>query len=130
MSDGMLTNTNYLVARKMLDYTTARQEALSSNLANYETPGYKRMDVSSDFQTQLQKAVENKTATAEDLNRIQPQIVTDSSSTSPRGDGNNVEMDKEMMEMNRNSVEYEYAVKYINYNYNMVRAAVDSGSAS
>ena len=130
MSDGLFTDTNYLLARKMMDYTTTRQEALASNLANFETPGYKRMDVSGDFQTQLQNAVENKSTTAADLNRIQPQIVTDDSAVSTRGDGNNVEMDKEMMEMNRNSVEYEYAVKYVNYNYNMIRASINDGSAS
>jgi flagellar basal-body rod protein FlgB len=124
MSDGMFTDTNYLMARKLLDYTAARQQALASNLANIEVPGYKRVDVSSDFQDQLSKAVENNSTS--DIEKLQPKIVTDNRSVSSRADGNNVEMDKEMMEMNRNSLEYEYAVKYMNYDYQMIRSSIAS----
>jgi flagellar basal-body rod protein FlgB len=126
MSDGMFTDSNYLLARKMLDYAAVRHEALSSNLANVEVPGYKRIDVSSDFQTQLEKAVDSKSAT--DIAALAPKIEKDRTATSTRTDGNNVEMDKEMMEMNRNSVEYEYSVRYLNYNYQLMRTAISSQS--
>ena len=126
MSEGMFTDTNYLMARKMLDYTTLRQEALSSNLANVEVAGYKRVDVSSDFQAELRKAVD--TGTAKDINALEPKLEVDKHASSTRGDGNNVEMDKEMMEINRNSVEYEYVVHYMNYNYQMLRTGITTQS--
>lgn len=124
MSDGMFTDSNYLLARKMMDYAAVRHEALASNLANVDVPGYKRLDVSSDFQTQLNKAVESKSTSA--FSSVTPKIVKDDTAVSLRADGNNVEMDKEMMEMNRNSVEYEYAVRYLNHNYQMIRTAISS----
>lgn len=126
MSDGMFTDSNYLLARKMLDYAAARHEALASNLANVEVPGYKRLDVSSDFQDQLKKAVESNSANS--IAALDPKIVRDETASSTRSDGNNVEMDKEMMELNRNSVEYEYSVHYLNYNYQMIRTAITSQS--
>jgi flagellar basal-body rod protein FlgB len=126
MSDGMFTDSNYLLARKMMDYTAVRHEALASNLANVDVPGYKRLDVSSDFQTQLNKAVSSNSTNA--IDSVTPRIVKDDTAVSLRADGNNVEMDKEMMEMNRNSVEYEYAVRYLNHNYQMLRTAISSQS--
>ena len=126
MSDGIFANTNYLAARKMLDYTTLRNQALSSNLANVEVAGYKRVDVSNDFQSELTKAVENNST--DKIQALEPKIVTDRTSVSTRADGNNVEMDRELMEMNRNELEYEYSVKYINYNYDLINSAISSES--
>jgi flagellar basal-body rod protein FlgB len=126
MIDGIFSDPNYLAARKMLDYTSQRSEALASNLANVEVPGYKRVDVSDDFQNQLAKALENNSA--KDIESLKTKIVTDNSEVSSRADGNNVEMDKELMEMNRNALEYEYSVKYINYNYDLVKTAIGSAS--
>lgn len=126
MSDGMFTSSNYLLARKMLDYAAVRHDAIASNLANVEVAGYKRIDVSSDFQTQLRKAVDSNSAS--DINALSPHVVQDPTAVSTRADGNNVEMDKEMMEMNRNSVEYEYSVRYLNFNYQLMRTAITSQS--
>jgi flagellar basal-body rod protein FlgB len=127
MTDGIFSDPNYLAARKMLDYTSLRSEALASNLANVEVAGYKRVDVSDDFQTQLSKALENNSVN--DIESLKPKIVKDNHEVSTRADGNNVEMDKELMEMNRNSLEYEYSVKCINYNYDMVKSAIGSSSS-
>jgi len=126
MIDGIFSDANYLAARKMLDYTSLRGEALASNLANVEVPGYKRVDVSNDFESQLSKALENNST--QDIDSLEPKIVTDNREVSTRADGNNVEMDKELMEMNRNALEYEYSVKYINYNYDMIKSAIGSSS--
>jgi flagellar basal-body rod protein FlgB len=127
MIDGIFSGTNYLAARKMLDYADLRSEALSSNLANVEVPGYKRVDVSGEFQSELSKALENNSTS--DLESLKAKIVTDEKATSTRADGNNVEMDHELMEMNRNALEYDYSVKYINYNYDMIKSAISSSSS-
>jgi len=43
MIDGLFNQTNYVAAKKMLDATALRHEAIASNLANLETPRYKRV---------------------------------------------------------------------------------------
>jgi flagellar basal-body rod protein FlgB len=126
MSNGIFSDSNYALARKMLDYSAMRQEALASNLANYEVPGYKRVDVALDFQRELRKAVES--GSSERMSSIVPTVEIDKSAVSSRMDGNNVEMDKEMMEVNRNAIEYEYLTRYVNNNYQMMRGAITSQS--
>jgi flagellar basal-body rod protein FlgB len=124
MDGGMFTGTNYQLAGKMLDYTTLRQKALASNLANLNVPGYKRVDVSSDFQTELSKAVSS--GNMQNLQALTPKLAIDPTASTTRSDGNNVEMDREMMEMNKTSTDYEYLVRYMNYNYQMTRSAITS----
>lgn len=122
MEAGMFTGTNYLLARKMLDYTSLRQEALASNLANASVAGYKRVDVAPSFQAELAKAVE--TGTSDAFKDIEPKLAMDTSTRTTRGDGNNVEMDKELMLMNSNATSQEYVVRYMNYNYQLTRSAI------
>ena len=43
MIDQIYDRENYILAKKLLDVSHARHEALSGNLANAETPGYKRV---------------------------------------------------------------------------------------
>ena len=123
MIDGIFTNSNYMLARKTLDYNNMRHEALAANLASVEVPGYKRMDVSaSDFQAQLGKALQSGNKNA--MDSVTPQISMDLTAVSSRRDGNNVEMDKELMEINSNALEYEYVTRYINHDYQMIRSAI------
>src|SRR6185295_7519582 len=49
---------------KALDASTLRARTISENLANVQTPGYKRKEV--DFEDQLQKALKAKLAAAQD----------------------------------------------------------------
>ena len=53
MIDGLFASANYQGVKKMLDATVLRQEAIASNLANLETPNYKRVDISPGFASQL-----------------------------------------------------------------------------
>ncbi|MBN1404006.1 MAG: flagellar basal body rod protein FlgB [Opitutales bacterium] len=124
--EGLFNDTNYLAARKMLDYTSLRHEALASNMANIEVAGYKRVDVASvDFQKQLSEAMH--TGSAQSFDKVQPKIVVDhTASASTRTDGNNVEMDRELMQINSNELEYEYLTKYISHNYQLMRTAIST----
>mgnify|MGYP000960657837 CR=1 FL=1 len=53
MIDPIFQSGNYQLATKLLDASALRQQAIASNIANAETPGYRRLDVSTDFATQL-----------------------------------------------------------------------------
>jgi flagellar basal-body rod protein FlgB len=82
-----------------------RREALVHNLANANTPGFKRSDV--DFQSQLQRAI--ATGDVRALQRFQPSAQVDSTS-SMRVDGNNVDIDREATYSAENSLNYNALV--------------------
>lgn len=80
-----------------------RQQLLANNLANVNTPGFKRSDV--DFQSSLASALnENDPETALDSVDFAPQVDT---TTSMRADGNNVSADQELASMTENATQYE-----------------------
>ena len=53
MIDPIFQTDNYQLARKLLDAAALRQEAIATNIANAETPGFRRLDVAPDFAVQL-----------------------------------------------------------------------------
>ena len=55
MIEALFNQPNYLAAKKTLDAVALRQEAINNNLANLETPGYKRVDLAPNFEQQLNK---------------------------------------------------------------------------
>ncbi|MDB6021271.1 MAG: flgB, partial [Pedosphaera sp.] len=57
MIEALFSNSNYLAAKMMLDTNVLRHQAIASNIANVETPNYKRMDVAPSFESQLRQAV-------------------------------------------------------------------------
>lgn len=127
MIDPVLQSDNYLLARKLLDASVVRQEAIASNIANADTPGYRRLDVAPDFATQLRTRLEaGKIA---DTASLKPAIVEDLSARSVRPDGNSVEMETELLAMNRNGVEYDYLVEVVSRNIKQLKMAI-SGRAS
>ena len=96
----------YLISKKLLDATHLRHEALSNNLANVETPGFKRRDLPKTFATELRRAVDRK-----DFRRVKallPRSAEDRQAKPVRVDGNTVQLDEEMLAMNRNALNYEY----------------------
>ena len=128
MIDPIFQSDTYQLARKLLDATSLRQEAIASNIANAETPGYKRLDIAPDFATELSARLANG-ATPQSLTTLQPHLAEDQHARSVRPDGNSVEIEHELLEMNRNSVDYEYLSDLVSYNLKQLRAAI-TGSAS
>ena len=112
----ILANTNVFdyinVLDKAMDASWLRNEAISNNLSNADTPGYKRQDVN--FETQLAKALHSSRYTSMDskvhnlkLNRLNPIIYTDYSGFSYRIDDNNVDPDAEGVYLAKNQVVYQ-----------------------
>ncbi len=106
MIEGLFGSENYQVAKKMLDAAHLRQRALAANLANVNTPGYQRVDVSADFEAKLNAAA--RTGDMRQVNNMQPSLSLDLTATSTRADGNNVSLDGELLEINKNAMAYEY----------------------
>lgn len=114
MSSLLSTNAfDYVnVLDKAADAAWLRNDAISNNLSNVDTPGYKRQDV--DFQSQLAKALGNSRYTSMDskvanlkTNRLAPLCYTDYASFSYRLDGNNVDVDTEGVYLAKNQVTYQ-----------------------
>ena len=104
MIDALFSQSNYLAAKKMLDAAVLRHEAIASNLANIETPNYKRLDVSSTFESELRQAVAG--GDSDQIASTQPQLAVDTQAVSGRSDGNTVLLESEMLKLNQNMVEH------------------------
>lgn len=124
MIEGIFNSPQYVQAKLLLNATALRHAALTSNLANVETPGYKRVDVSKSFDVQFQQAAAQNNMKS--LAQLTPTISEDTTAAAVRPDGNNVSMDKELMEINRNSADYEFLSQYLSNNIMRLQQAIKS----
>ncbi|HVS51310.1 MAG TPA: flagellar basal body rod protein FlgB [Opitutaceae bacterium] len=129
MIDPIFQTDNYQLARKLLDAAVLRQEAIATNVANAETPGFRRLDLAPDFATQL-KARLAAGDFAQTADTIRPQLAEDQTARSIRPDGNTVEMEHELLAMNRNAVEYEYLTEIVSNNLKQLKLAITGHSAA
>ena len=111
MIESLFSQPNYVASKKMLDATALRHEAIASNLANIETPGYRRLDMSQSFQTELKEAL--STQNADQIAGIQPRLEVDSASDVQRADGNTVQLETELGEMQKNLLEHSVGTQLI-----------------
>ena len=123
MIDPIFQTDNYQLARKLLDASVLRQEAIATNVANAETAGFRRLDVAPDFATQLKArlAAGDFAATAHTLT---PQLAEDQTARSVRPDGNTVEIERELLAMNRNAVEFDYLSDVVSGNLKQLKLAI------
>ena len=117
------------VLDKALDASWLRNEAISNNLANADTPGYKRQDVN--FETQLAKALRSsryKTMDAKvadvKMNRLNPIAYTDYAGFSYRIDGNNVDPDTEGVYLAKNQVVYQGLYQSVNQEFKNLQSVM------
>ncbi len=117
------------VLDKAMDASWLRNEAISNNLANADTPGYKRQDVN--FETQLAKALRHsryKTMDAKvadvKMNRLKPIAYTDYAGFSYRIDGNNVDPDTEGVYLAKNQVVYQGLYQSVSEEFKNLKAVM------
>jgi len=122
MIDALFNQPNYVAAKRMLDATAARMEAVASNLANVETPNYRRIDLPRAFEKQLQEAVRSGDVHA--LRNLRPQLQPDPNAAAVRPDGNTVDLESEMVEMYRASMEHGLETQLITGRLLKLRMAI------
>ncbi len=88
MIEGIFNLPNYESAKKMMDVTELRQRAIASNIANVETPGYKRVDVPKSFKDELRQAIAAKDTRM--LAALTPSVAVDPTAVARTQDGNTV----------------------------------------
>lgn len=111
MIEGLFGQSNYVASKKMLDVTALRHEAIASNLANLETPHYQRVDVSSNFETQLHRAVGSQDSAQ--IANLKPTVTVDTQAVAQRPDGNTVDLEGELMKLHQNSLEHSLETQLI-----------------
>ena len=89
--------------QKAIDVVFLRDRAIRSNLAHINTPGYKRVDVK--FESLLADRLGKGPVDPEALGKAAPQLVVDKSPG--RADGNNVQLEREIADLERNRVQFE-----------------------
>ena len=101
---------NYInVLDKAADASWKRNEVITNNIANVDTPGYKRKDVQ--FETYLRSALIggnslDKRVGEINLSSLEASVYTDNANLSYRLDGNNVDIDTESANLAENQIRY------------------------
>jgi flagellar basal-body rod protein FlgB len=112
---------------KAADASWLRNEAISNNIANVDTPGYKRKDV--DFEGTLKKALENNRYVSMDAkvanlssDKLSVGIYTEDTGYSYRLDSNNVDIETESAALASNQIKYQAIIKCVNEEFNNLKA--------
>lgn len=138
MSDNFPIGRNAAIQslERALDGAALRQKLITNNLANVDTPGYKRADVS--FQEQLRQSMSSVNSVPLAMTNSGHQsgsgtvgsapftIVQDTSSTY-RNDGNNVDIEREMVESTKNNIYYNTATQLLSGKFSALRYVIEEG---
>ena len=117
------------VLDRAADAAWQRNEAISNNIANVDTPGYKRQDVA--FESVLQQALGNnryesmddKVANV-DLSRLRGRAYVDYANYSYRLDGNNVDIENENVMLAENQLKYQGLISIINQEFTNLKTVM------
>lgn len=116
---------------KAADASWTRENVIANNIANVDTPGYKRQDV--DFQTALARELGNSKyvsldkkvrALNSDLDGLSVSPYTDSVNYSYRLDRNNVDVDTEQVELASEQLRYELLTTSINEEFSRMKVVL------
>jgi flagellar basal-body rod protein FlgB len=118
-----------------------RQAVYANNIANMDTPGFKRSDVQ--FESLLQEALQSAPdaqSTAETAGSslptgwnwsaalaVQPVVTTDNA-TAVDNNGNNVDVDAEMARLAENQVRYNALLQDVKSRFDRLRSAIEGGA--
>jgi flagellar basal-body rod protein FlgB len=136
---GMIFGMNNAFAKKMelyemaLDAVCLRREVIADNIANADTPFFKRSEVT--FESQLRRAIESEkipefpTLMTDkrhidfnqfiDYRTVKPKIVVEFDTTY-RNDKNNVDIDKESVDAMKNSMQYNALIEGYSRNIRII----------
>lgn len=105
---------------KLMEVSDMRHRVVSQNLANVNTPGYQRLKV--DFEDALTREIQE--GNIGDL-QINPEIIEDKTRPA-RADGNNVDIDLEIGELQRNAMMYQTYSQLLASQFATMRLAISS----
>lgn len=122
--------------QRALDVMSRRQSLIASNIGNLDTPGYRTVDL--DFQDALRDAMQTEEAGLP-LRRTEPLHLGGGGSGPAetlaravhglpvRNDGNNVNLDREMLSLAETRGRYEAATAMLRLRIRQLRSAITEG---
>jgi flagellar basal-body rod protein FlgB len=122
MIEALFNQPNYLAANKALDAVVLREGAIANNIANLETPGYKRIDLAPSFEAQLEHATAS--ADPQQINSLKPSLAVDTTATASSLDGNTVHLQNELMQMNQNAMTHALETQLISGMFSRLQMAI------
>jgi flagellar basal-body rod protein FlgB len=132
----LFSTGSFIALDKGLDASALRQQVIANNVANINTPGFKKQDVS--FEDELAKAIDD----TEDMKSMQSAgrglrnndrlsgvgiKVSAVKGTSMRYDGNNVDIDEEMSKMAENNIRYQVMGKLMSERFGGLKTVINGG---
>lgn len=124
------------ILSKALDGLWMRNQVISDNVANVDTPGFKASKVA--FEDALKDALDDNVLKGKVTNikhipigtssvaDVQPQVLQ-SQNTSMRMDGNNVDIDLEMADLAKTTIAYNAVIQKMTKEFQMLRSAINGG---
>jgi flagellar basal-body rod protein FlgB len=113
-----------------LDAASKRNAIIANNIANVNTPNYKRKDIS--FETELKNAFANASEDTVDarvknldLDTMGQNVYTDYSELSYRYDGNNVDIDTENGILAKNQIKYNGLMELLNKDFDFLKSVMN-----
>jgi flagellar basal-body rod protein FlgB len=114
MASGSLLN----LLQGYLNVATDRQQVITANMANVDTPGYHARDVN--FQAALQQAM-NDSPNGEQMEPASIEV----EGLPERPDGNNVNIDRESMLLSQTQLQYQMGVSLIKDQFQNLLTAIN-----
>ena len=111
-----------------LKLTTSREQAISANMANVDTPGYRTRDIN--FEGELNRAMSGTLSYAEyggQTAQMTP-AVQEVQGLMERPDGNNVSLDREGLLMSETQLQYQIGIQLIKHQFHQMLSAISGGS--
>jgi flagellar basal-body rod protein FlgB len=110
-----------------LKLTESRQQAITANMANIDTPGYRTRDIN--FEGEMQKAMNQLITTSSDGNapvELHP-AVQEVQGLMERPDGNNVNLDREGLLMSETQLQYQIGIQLVKREFHQLLSAINGG---
>ena len=130
----MITNSSNVmnIMSKSLDAYWLRNDAITHNVANVDTPNYKRQEVR--FEELLKEQMNDMKDVSEgrmpasrlkSISDIKPELYEQEPNMKYRLDGNNVDIDNEMAEIAKNTMRYNVVTSQLNKQFAAMRTAMN-----
>jgi len=124
--DGISDSALVSALRRQMTMASARQIATTGNLANFDTPGYKAKEVTFDQALGQKLLPLNSTyKTHIGASGAPAAPMTEVSGLPERRDGNNVQIDRELMNLNAASGDFAAAQTALAAKFRLVRYALN-----
>ena len=124
---------NYInVLNKAAGASWTKNEIIANNIANVDTPDYKRKDLN--FESLLSEALSDTSVHTKNMDKkvanlnlasLRPRVYTEYSELSYRYDGNNVDIDTEQAYLADNQIKYYTLLDSMTHEFNRLKTVLN-----